>query len=98
MSAVTEQHERQYQEQGFFVLPGVMPDEHLALLRDQCEVFINKIHREMDEVKSDNLGANFRGNRYFIANRYKESPPMKKFIFSDLMADICRATIGPDAW
>src|SRR5205814_9130831 len=95
---VNEQQKQQYVQQGFFVLPGVIPENHLQLLRDETEMFLSKIHREMDAAGTDSLNGQIRNNRYFIANRYKESARMSEFIFSDLMADVCRATIGPDAF
>src|SRR2546423_12209845 len=52
----------------------------------------------MAAAGADHLGSDIRDNRYFIANRYRESHRLREFIFGDLMAQICRATIGPDAY
>lgn len=95
---ITEAQKRQYQEQGFFILDHAISDQHLALLRDEAEMFLSKIHHEMDEKGTDSINGQIRNNRYFIANRYKESARLSEFIFSDLMADVCRATLGPDAF
>ena len=39
-----------------------------------------------------------RGNRYFVNDMYRYSHRLWQFIFSDLMADVCRATIGDTAY
>ena len=52
----------------------------------------------MDRLKTDVIGINHRNNRYFVANKWKQSPKMGQFLFSDYMADICRATLGPEAY
>lgn len=94
---ITDAQKRQYQEEGYFILERVIPDEMLQLLRDECANFIAKQNAEMDAAGVDELAGNIRNNRYFIANRYKESDRLREFIFSDLMAQICRATLGPNA-
>jgi ectoine hydroxylase-related dioxygenase (phytanoyl-CoA dioxygenase family) len=98
VSIVTQQHIDQYQSQGFFVLERVMPQTHLDMLRGECGRYIDVIEAEMDRLGKDVIGINHRGKRYFISNRYKESPYISSFIFSELMADICRATLGPNAY
>jgi ectoine hydroxylase-related dioxygenase (phytanoyl-CoA dioxygenase family) len=95
---VTDAHKRAYVEEGFFVLERAIPAEHLQLLRDEAQNFIDRLHSEMDAAGKDSIGANVRNNRYFIANRYKESARLHEFLFSDLMAEICAVTLGPDAY
>jgi ectoine hydroxylase-related dioxygenase (phytanoyl-CoA dioxygenase family) len=95
-SIVTDAQRQQYIDQGFFVLERVIPQDQLQMLRDEAAKFIAKVHTEMDAAGTDTLGTDIRDNRYFIATRYKESDRLHEFLFSDLMADICRATIGPD--
>lgn len=98
VSLVTEAHKKQYLEEGYFILENVIPAEHLELLRSECQFFMDRIHREMDSAGTDVLGINHRNSRYFIANCYQERPVLGDFIFSDLMADICRATLGNEAY
>jgi len=106
-SLITEQHKRQYRDEGYFILERAIEPPMLEMLRDQCDRFIAKRNAEMDAaprpdggIGVDELGSDVRDNRYFIANRYRESDEGKlsRFIFSDLMAEICRATIGPEAF
>jgi ectoine hydroxylase-related dioxygenase (phytanoyl-CoA dioxygenase family) len=95
---ITPEQLRDYREKGFFVLDAIIPPEHLDMLREEADIFIDKMHAEMDKTGRDVIGISHRGKRYFISRRYKESARLHEFIFSDLMANICRATLGPNAW
>jgi ectoine hydroxylase-related dioxygenase (phytanoyl-CoA dioxygenase family) len=96
-SIVSNAQRQKYVDDGFFVLERVIPHDHLQMLRDEAANFVAKVHAEMDAKGVNELGTDIRDNRYFIANRYKESQRLHEFLFSELMAQICRATIGPDA-
>ncbi len=98
MSAVIAKHIQQYEQQGYFVLENVIPRHHLEMLRAECGRYIGMIEAEMDRQGVETIGINHRSKRYFISNRYKESPYIASFIFSEVMAEICRATLGPDAY
>tara|TARA_B100000315_G_C14540557_1_gene570662 strand:+ start:664 stop:1467 length:804 start_codon:yes stop_codon:yes gene_type:complete len=41
---------------------------------------------------------NIKNSRYFLEQRHQEHPDLAKFIFSELMAEICKATIGQNAY
>lgn len=94
----TDEQKWRFREEGYFVMEQVIPDEHLELLRGECQRYIDSIHAEMDELGVQVLGINHRDSRYFIPNRFKESPRLREFLFSPLMAEICRATLGNDAF
>jgi ectoine hydroxylase-related dioxygenase (phytanoyl-CoA dioxygenase family) len=95
---ITDEQKRQYVNEGYFILEAVLPQEHLEILRGEAQNFIDKIHADMDRQGKDVIGINHRNKRYFISNRYKESPRLREVIFSNLMAEICRATLGPTAY
>ncbi len=95
---VSDAQKKQFEAEGYFVLERVIPDEHLEMLREDCAHFIDLIHAEMDRKGVDTLGISHRGSRYFIGKRHKQSERLPAFLFSDLMADICRATIGDTAY
>jgi ectoine hydroxylase-related dioxygenase (phytanoyl-CoA dioxygenase family) len=94
---ISDEHRKQYREEGYFILERVIPDEHLALLRDEAERAMADVHRQMDEKRTDVLGANHRNKRYFIL-WHKESGRLSEFLFSQYMAEICRATLGENAY
>jgi hypothetical protein len=95
---ITDAHRQLYRDEGFFILKRAIPPDVLEMLRGECAAFIAKRNAEMDAAGVDELGSDIRDNRYFIANRYRESERLREFIFGALMADICRATLGPEAY
>ena len=95
---ITDAQKRQYQEEGYFILERGIAQPMLEMLRQECATIVTKCNAEMDAAGVDELQGNIRDNRYFIANRHKESEHLHEFIFSELMAEICRATIGPTAY
>lgn len=95
---ITDAQKQQYRDMGFFVLESVIPAEHLEALRAACQSEMDKKDAEMDALGVDKLGINHKGSRYFLPFLSQENPGIRRFIFSELMADICRATIGDDAF
>ena len=92
---VTDAQKKQFQHEGFFILKGVVPPAHLQMMREECDRFVAEMDAKFDGNGGKRDGINAKG-RYFIACRYRESR-LAEFIFGDLMADICRATLGHTA-
>ena len=95
---VTREHQQQFQQEGWFLLKNVVPADHLELLRRNAQFAIEECDAEMDRRRVDVLGLNHRGKRYFSALVFKQRPELRQFLFSDLMAQICQATLGPNVW
>ncbi len=95
---MTEVQKKQFRDEGYCILPGVIPADHLELLRGQCQRFIDKMDAQMDAAGTDVMGINHRGRRYFVSNCYREEPRLREFLFSPLMAEVCRGTLGDDAF
>jgi ectoine hydroxylase-related dioxygenase (phytanoyl-CoA dioxygenase family) len=95
---ISESQQEQYRTEGYMILPQVIPTDQLTALREECSYYLGYCDALMDAkgVQADNLS--HRGKRYFINNRYRLSPRLWKFIFSDLMAQVAAATVGPDAY
>lgn len=98
MSVITDTHRRQYQEEGYFILERAIPEDHLKILRNSCDYLIDLMHQEMDRLGTDHIHISHRGKRYHIAKKYDQPPRLAEYVFSDLMAEVCRATIGPEAF
>ncbi|MCA9109705.1 MAG: phytanoyl-CoA dioxygenase family protein [Planctomycetaceae bacterium] len=98
MTLITEAHRQQYREEGYFILERVIPEEHLAILRSSCDRLIELMHQEMDRQGTDHIHISHRGKRYHIAKKYDQVPRLSEYVFSDLMAEVCRATIGDTAF
>jgi ectoine hydroxylase-related dioxygenase (phytanoyl-CoA dioxygenase family) len=97
-SIVSEAQQRQYRDEGWFVLERVLSDQQLELLRSFAQAGMREIDARMDDAGVDVLGLNHRGQRYFANGMAQTVPELRAFVFGDLMADICRATLGPNAF
>lgn len=95
---ITEEQKRKYQDDGFFILEKVIPEEELELIRKECMELIFEQDKEMDRLGVTELNLSRKNSRYFVFNSYKDRPHLGKFIFSDRMAEICKATIGDTAY
>ena len=97
-SIITEEMRQQYRDEGYFILERVVPEDHLELLRSVADFAVEKSDAQMDELGVDQIGINHRGKRYFSNMIYKDKPELRQFLFSELMAEICRATLGDEAY
>ncbi|NQU39798.1 MAG: phytanoyl-CoA dioxygenase family protein [Lentisphaerae bacterium] len=86
----------QYNDEGYMILEGVIPAGLLTILREECSYFMGYCDAEMDARQVEKEGLNYRRNRYFIGNRYHTSPRLWRFIYSNLMAEVSRAALGPN--
>jgi ectoine hydroxylase-related dioxygenase (phytanoyl-CoA dioxygenase family) len=90
---ITSEHARQFREEGFFVLRGIVAAGDLDTLRGECQRVIDAREREMDRLGVDKLDLDHRGRRYFL-HAYGESPAVERFLSSDLMAQVAQAALG----
>ena len=98
MSLITNVHRTQFLEEGYFILERAVPEEHLEILRNSCNDLIKAMHEEMDRLGTDHIHISHRGKRYHIAKQYNRTPRLAEFVFSELMAEVCQATIGDTAF
>lgn len=92
------EYKTQYEKEGFFILENVITETMLKQMRAECDFLISEQEKEMDRQNSDTLGLSRRNSRYFVFNAYKYREQLGEFIFSDLMAELCKATIGDTAY
>ena len=95
---ITKEQREKYLEDGYFILDNVLPESELEMVRQECELLIDAQNKEMERQNTDVLNLSRKNSRYFVFLAYKERPHLGKFIFSDLMVDICKATIGNMAY
>jgi ectoine hydroxylase-related dioxygenase (phytanoyl-CoA dioxygenase family) len=93
MVSITPTQIRNFHDEGFLVLESVLPAGDLAVLRGECERLIDDRDREMDGLGVDMLDLDHRGRRYFL-HAYDTSPAVRRFLLSDLMAEIAHAVLG----
>lgn len=99
LSPITSAHREQYERDGYFILENVVPHEHLEVMRQEVASAIARIDANMEKAGVDRLGINSKNSRYFVSV-LKDEPnnPVAEFVFSPLMADVCRATLGENAY
>lgn len=94
---ITEHNRKQYHEEGYMFLEKALAEDELCTLRSECDALIREQEEEMDRQKTDVLNLSRRNSRYFVFNASQQRPRLAAFIFGDLMAEICRATVGETA-
>ena len=98
MPCITEEQRAQFRDEGYFILERALSGEQLTILREACDHLIDAMHTEMDRLGTDHIHISHRYKRYHIAKQYDRAPRLGEFVFSELMAEICRATIGDTAF
>jgi len=93
-----EPQRRQFEQEGYAVFERVLEGELLELLREQCAAFVTREDARMDAAGVDSLGLSHRGKRYFANECQRETPALRRMLFSQVMAEVCRATLGDDAY
>ena len=98
MDLISAEQIEQYHRDGYFILESVIPDDVVGALRQECMRYVDSFEREMEAEGRLTQGINHYKRRYFVANRSADNRIMTDFLHSELMADICRATLGEDAY
>src|SRR5690348_8544795 len=89
---------QQFAAEGYAVFHGVLDATVLKMLREQCNAFIAREDSRMDALGVDSIGITHRGRRYFANQCQRTQPALRAMLFSPIMADICRATLGDNAY
>ena len=93
-----ENEARQFADEGWAVFEGALAGELLELLREHCDRFVAREDARMAAAGVDQLGLSHRGKRYFANECQREIPALRRMLFSPVMAEVCAATLGPDAY
>lgn len=88
----------QFHREGYAVFERVLEGELLDILRSQCADMVRRADARLDALGVDVDGITHRGNRYFAGECQRVQPSLRQILFSTVMADICRATLGDDAY
>lgn len=87
-----------YATEGYAVFERVLEGPLLDLLRDECATVIAREDARLDALGVEVDGISHRGKRYFAGECQRVQPGLRAMLFSRTMADICRATLGDDAY
>ena len=93
-----ENEKRQYAAEGFFLIESFFGDVVIEALRAECDKSVAYVDQAMDEMGVDTYGLNHRDQRYIFPQQYKKSDVLPGVLFSEPMAEICRATLGATAY
>jgi ectoine hydroxylase-related dioxygenase (phytanoyl-CoA dioxygenase family) len=88
----------QFAAEGYAVFERVLQGPILEMLREQCSLFIAREDARMDALGVDIIGITHRGRRYFANQCQQAQPALRQMLFSPIMAQVCRATLGDDAY
>ncbi len=95
---VSAEQKALFADEGYMILESVIPDDLLRMLREECSYFVGYMDAQMDAGLLAEGALSSRGSRYFVNDMYRYSAQLWRFIYSDLMAEVCRATIGDEAY
>ena len=98
MPLVSSDDQDNFRREGYFILESVIPKAVVAALLEECMRLVAERERAMEARGVRSEGITHYKKRYFISGRSADSPIMSDFLFSDLMAEICRATLGDTAY
>lgn len=88
----------QFATEGYAVFERVLEGPLLDLLREECGHMVERENERLDALGVEVDGISHRNKRYFAGECQRVRPSLRTMLFSDTMADICRATIGDDAY
>lgn len=95
---VTNEARESFRKDGFAILPSVIDEPTLEMLHMECGYFVGYTDAWLESKNLETLSITHKGKRYFISNRYRQSPEMHRFLFGELMKEITTAFLGPDAY
>lgn len=96
---VTSAQREQFQSEGYFVVESALDAELLDVARSACDrarTALERDMRERGETRHDYIS--ILGSRYFLRNWRTRYPELRRVLFNDTTAALCRATIGATAY
>lgn len=89
---------RSFAEEGYAVFAHALDGPLLATLRAECAAVVAREDARLDALGVDVDGISHRGSRYFAGECQRVQPALRTVLFSPVMAEICRATLGENAY
>jgi ectoine hydroxylase-related dioxygenase (phytanoyl-CoA dioxygenase family) len=91
-------HREQFADQGYTIFERALDGELLKLLRDECASVMNREDARLDALGTDVDGITHRGRRYFAGECQRVQPGLRRMLFGNAMATVCRNTLGDTAY
>ncbi len=88
----------QYRKDGYFILENALPPSRLRDIQGEAMRFKEIFDARMRAANVTVWDINHLDKRYFISLYHDHSEILKEYLFSEQMAEICRATVGPEVY
>ena len=98
MAVVSDAHLAQYRKDGYFILESALTTSMLRGVQDEAMRFKTLFDEKMRQAGVEVWDINHYNKRYFISLYHNHSRPLQEYLFSEQMAEICRATVGPEVF
>ncbi|MCY3907753.1 MAG: phytanoyl-CoA dioxygenase family protein [Anaerolineaceae bacterium] len=95
---VTDAQREQYRREGYFILESVIPEAALEGLRGECGSLLARRQRRLEARGIAGFGLDFYRRNESPDREWRPDPLVRDFLFSDLMAEVGRATLGEDVF
>jgi ectoine hydroxylase-related dioxygenase (phytanoyl-CoA dioxygenase family) len=95
---ISREQVEQYENNGFVVLRNVIPSSMIEKIQQECDRFLKEKDAEMDAKGVTADGGSFKGKRYFIAMRNKDSQPMQELLYGKELEQITRRILGENVF
>lgn len=93
-----DQQREHFAKEGYAVFERVLDGELLELLRAECTQMVAREDARLESLGVEIDGISHRGKRYFAGECQRVRPALRSMLFSAVMADVCRATLGDMAY
>ncbi len=98
MPLVSNAHLAKYRKDGYFILESALAPSMLRNVQDEAMRFKTLFDDKMREAGVEVWDINHLNKRYFISLYHNHSRLLQEYLFSEQMAEICRATMGPEVF
>ena len=98
MTPVYAKQAEQFRSEGYALFEGVLAESVLTMLREQCSTAIAREDARMAALGVDTIGSTQRGKRYLANQCQRAQPVLRQLLLSPLVAELCRATLGFNAY
>jgi phytanoyl-CoA hydroxylase len=95
-STVSTDQARQFDEEGFFVLPEAFSSAEVAAIRDEVDRFEADIEETLRARKDQRISIAEAGAITFTTHLVAKSTQLRNFSKHELLAGLCADLVGPD--
>jgi ectoine hydroxylase-related dioxygenase (phytanoyl-CoA dioxygenase family) len=95
---VTPAHSDAYREHGYVVIPRALDEASVFALQREADLAIAEEAAALRRAEKRFVPVSTLDDRYVVSGRGVKTPALRALLLGELMAELCRATLGPDAY